>query len=123
LSSDGSSIIGNVDLIYRAFYNLVENAIKYNVDGGAVEIDISKTLKKETQILIKDSGIGITDNMKKHIFEPFYRVDKSRSREMGGAGLGLSIVDSIIKKHGGTITVLDNENGGTCFKIIFPNKL
>ena len=119
--NDSITITGNIDLLYRAFYNLIENAIKYNVDGGTVQISVEKLQKGQTQISIKDSGIGIPADMKKQIFEPFCRVDKSRSREMGGAGLGLSIVDSIIKKHNGTINVIDNESSGSCFQIIFPN--
>lgn len=119
LFCDDSIIKGNVDLLYRAFYNLIENGIKYNINGGTVEINVSKIRKKQIQILIRDSGIGIPDEMKSHIFEPFYRVDKSRSREMGGAGLGLALVDNIIKVHNGTISVFDNKNNGTCFKIVF----
>lgn len=118
LDCDSSAIIGNIDLLHRAFYNLVENAIKYNVDGGTVEIIVNKLSKEQVQIKIKDTGIGISDEDKKKIFEPFYRVEKSRSRQMGGTGLGLSTVDSIIKKHNGTITVLDNEDGGTSFHVI-----
>ncbi|WP_255298817.1 sensor histidine kinase [Bacillus cereus] len=82
---------GNTDLLYRAFYNLVENGIKYNIDGGKVMIKV-KSDKKQVMVEIKDTGIGIPDEEKKNIFEPFYRVDKSRSREWGGSGLGLSIV-------------------------------
>jgi len=118
LNCDESLIFGNIELLYRAFYNIIENGIKYNIDGGYVDIQVSKISENHAEILIKDGGIGIPDEMKKHIFQPFYRVDKSRSREMGGAGLGLSIVDNIIKKHKGTITVSDNENEGTCFKIL-----
>lgn len=118
LDSDDSVTVGNIELLYRAFYNLVENAIKYNVPNGTVKINVKQIANGQVDIRIKDSGIGIPDEMKKHIFEPFYRVDRSRSRAMGGAGLGLSIVDSIIKKHNGTITVLDNEESGTCFKIV-----
>lgn len=118
LLCDDSIILGNVELLYRAFYNLIENGIKYNKDFGIVEISVSKMTKEKIRIHIKDSGIGIPEEMKKHIFEPFYRVDKSRSRQMGGVGLGLSIVDNIIKKQGGTIAVLDNDSGGTCFEII-----
>lgn len=109
-------VYGNTDLLYRAFYNLVENGIKYNIDGGMVMIKV-KSGKKQVMVEIKDTGIGIPDEEKKNIFEPFYRVDKSRSREWGGSGLGLSIVQSIITKHNGNIVVTDNENGGTCFKI------
>lgn len=110
------NIIGNVDLLYRAFYNLIENAIKYNVSGGSVHIEVNELSKDKTQILIKDTGIGIPKEMRKHLFEPFYRVDKSRSRELGGVGLGLSIVESIIKKHCGSIRILDNKE--TCFQIV-----
>ena len=122
LESDDTAIVGNVELLYRAFYNLVENAIKYNVANGTVKIEVKQIANEQVEIQIRDSGIGIPNEMKKHIFDPFYRVDKSRSRAMGGAGLGLSIVDSIIQKHNGNITVIDNvESGsGTCFKIVLP---
>jgi signal transduction histidine kinase len=118
LDCDNSIVFGNTDLLYRAFYNLVENGIKYNIDGGRVEVNVHKLSKEQVSILVKDTGIGIAEKNKKNIFEPFYRVDKSRSRQMGGAGLGLSIVDSIIKKHNGTLTVTDNEEGGSCFNVI-----
>ncbi|MEF9921963.1 MAG: ATP-binding protein [Anaerovoracaceae bacterium] len=117
LNCTDNTVLGNVDLLYRAFFNLIENGIKYNIHGGYVEIDVKNDLDNRTEILVKDSGIGIPDDMKAHVFEAFYRVDKSRSRQIGGAGLGLSMVDTIIKKHGGTISALDNENGGTCFKV------
>lgn len=111
-----SVVYGNTDLLYRAFYNLVENGIKYNIDGGKVMIKV-KSDKNQVIVEIKDTGIGIPDEEKKNIFEPFYRVDKSRSRELAGSGLGLSIVQIIITKHNGSIVVTDNENGGTCFEI------
>lgn len=111
-----SVVYGNTDLLYQAFYNLVENGIKYNIDGGKVMIKV-KSNKRLVMVEIKDTGIGIPDEEKKNVFEPFYRVDKSRSRELGGSGLGLSIVQSIITKHNGNIVVTDNENGGTCFEI------
>lgn len=118
LNCDEIFVFGNLELLYRAFYNIIENGIKYNIADGYVNIQVKKISENHAEILIKDGGIGIPNEMKKHIFQPFYRVDKSRSREMGGAGLGLSIVDSIISKHKGTITVSDNEKEGTCFKII-----
>lgn len=118
LQCDDSEVFGNPDLLYRAFYNLVENGIRYNSPNGKVDIETKKIEKGRCQILIKDTGIGIPNEMKKHIFEPFYRVDTSRSRAIGGAGLGLSIVDHIIKKHNGSIEVSDNPNGGTCFTIV-----
>ncbi len=117
---DSNSVYGNLDLLYRAFYNLIENAIKYNLPGGKVEIIIHSKEEKKVTVTINDTGIGIPDNFKKHIFEPFFRVDKSRSREMGGAGLGLSIVDNIIRKHNGTVAVSDNKYGGTCFTVALP---
>ncbi len=116
LDCDDSVVFGNIDLLYRAFYNIVENGIKYNIDGGKVMITVKST-KRQIMVNIKDTGISIPDEEKENIFEPFYRVDKSRSREMGGSGLGLSIVRSIINKHNGKITVTNNENGGTCFEI------
>lgn len=108
-------IQGNYDLIYRAFYNLVENSIKYNNENGEVYIEI----KNENEIIIKDTGIGIPDNMKENIFEPFFTVDKSRSRKLGGAGIGLSIVKSILDKHNGEIIVSDNKGSGSIFIIKF----
>lgn len=118
LDCDDSVVFGNTDLLHRAFYNLVENGIKYNIDGGMVEIVVNRLSNEQISIQIKDTGIGIDEKNKENVFEPFYRVDKSRSRQMGGAGLGLSIVDSIIKKHHGTLTVTDNEHGGTSFNIV-----
>lgn len=117
LNSDDLYILGDYDLLYRAFYNLIENAIKYNVPEGNVRITAFSKEENVVTITVSDTGFGISDTMKQQIFEPFFRVDKSRSREMGGAGLGLSLVDTIIKKHGGTITVSDNEGGGTCFTV------
>lgn len=108
-------IRGNYDLIYRAFYNLIENSIKYNNENGEVEINI----KNENEIVIKDTGIGIPDELKANIFEPFFTVDKSRSRKLGGAGIGLSIVKSILDKHNGEIIVRDNEYNGSIFTIKF----
>lgn len=118
LDCDNSIVFGNTDLLYRAFYNLVENGIKYNIDGGTVEVLVNKLSKDQVSIKVIDTGIGIADEYKKKIFEPFYRVDKSRSRQLGGTGLGLSTVDGIIKKHNGSITVTDNESNGTCFHVI-----
>ena len=118
LDCDHSVVFGNTDLLYRAFYNLVENGINYNIDGGKVEVLVNRLSKEQASIKIKDTGIGISGEDKKKIFQPFYRADKSRSRQLGGSGLGLSTVDSIIKKHNGSITVTDNERNGTCFHVI-----
>ena len=110
-----ANIKGNYDLIYRAFYNLIENSIKYNYENGRVDISIEEN--NEVVVIIKDSGIGIPDDMKDKIFEAFFTVDKSRSRKNGGAGIGLSIVKSIIDNHKGSINVRDNTDGGSIFTI------
>lgn len=112
-------IYGNVDLLYRAFSNLIQNSIRYNVKNGDIYIS-AKQKQHDTVIQICDTGIGISEENRQRIFEPFFRVDKSRSREMGGAGLGLSIVKKIIEKHDGTITVSNNNPQGTCFIVELP---
>lgn len=110
-------VYGNKILLHRAFYNLIENAIKYNVENGQVKVLVSNNAA-HTVITIVDTGIGIPVYLQTHIFEPFFRVDKSRSRQMGGAGLGLTTVKSIIDKHRGEITVSDNMGGGTIFTTV-----
>lgn len=114
---------GNESLLYQTFYNLIENAIKYNVLHGKVDIIMNQTSDKKIDIIIKDTGIGIPKEMQKHIFEPFYRVDKSRSREMGGNGLGLALVKNIVDQHHGIITVKDNQPKGTIFIVTLPRNL
>ncbi|MFR8317320.1 MAG: sensor histidine kinase [Catenibacillus sp.] len=118
LQCDDHTVTGNLDLLYQAFYNLVENGIKYNKENGSVTVTVKKMQDGKAEILIRDTGIGIPNEMKKQIFEPFFRVDKSRSRAMGGAGIGLAITERIILKHHGSITVSNNEVGGTCFQIV-----
>lgn len=120
MQCDDSVIDGNLDLIYRAFYNLVENAIKYNVDGGSVTITVQEELQQCVCIQITDTGIGILDDCKKEIFEPFFGVDKSRSRELGGSGLGLALVRHVVEGHNGSITVADNKPCGSVFITSFP---
>lgn len=115
-------VSGDYALLYRAFYNLTENAIKYNVAHGSVIIGTAVKNRNCVAVTVKDTGIGIPEPMKKQIFEPFYRVDKSRSREMGGAGLGLSLVEAIIKKHDGIVSVDDNGESGSCFTVTLPIK-
>ncbi|MDU4939326.1 MAG: HAMP domain-containing sensor histidine kinase [Clostridium sp.] len=119
LNCSDTIYFGSMDLLYRAFYNIIENGIKYNVDNGEVIINVHSD-NNNVIIEISDTGIGIPEDMKESIFEPFYRVDKSRSRKIGGAGLGLSIVDSIIKKYNGEITINNNGNGST-FKVVLKN--
>lgn len=117
ICGEEQTVCGSKSLLHRAFYNLIENAVKYNTPNGQIEMLVSSD-ESHTVITIADTGIGIPAELQKHIFEPFFRVDKSRSRQMGGAGLGLATVKSIIEKHGGEVTVSDNTGGGTVFKIL-----
>ena len=110
---------GNTNLLYRALYNLVENAIRYNNEEGSVNITL-ETRDQEGVIIIADTGVGIAPEQRELIFEPFYRVNKSRSREFGGAGIGLSLVKTILKRHGASITVSENNPQGSVFTIRIP---
>lgn len=103
-------------LLYRAVYNLVENGIKYNHPGGNVTVETGQT-RDSVSVLVSDTGIGIGREEQKKIFEPFYRVDKSRSRAMGGAGLGLALVSDIAHQHGGTVQVLKSSKQGTQIRL------
>lgn len=105
-------IIGNDTLLYRAMYNLIENAIKYNRPQGQVSVEI-KPKDAFAQIRITDTGMGIAQEDWDQIFEPFFRVDKSRSRAMGGAGLGLALVREIARQHGGDAAILQSSPQGT----------
>ena len=107
-----AEIIGNDTLIYRAIYNLVENAIKYNHAGGNVTVSIKEENEFAT-VNVRDNGPGIQQEDWQHIFEPFFRVDKSRSRDMGGAGLGLALVKEIARQHGGDVYVVQSSKNGT----------
>ena len=110
---------GNTNLLYRALYNLVENAIRYNNEEGSVNITL-ETRGQEGVIIIADTGVGIAPEQRELVFEPFYRVNKSRSREFGGAGIGLSLVKTILKRHGASITVSENTPQGSVFTIRIP---
>ena len=110
---------GNTNLLYRALYNLVENAIRYNYEEGSVNITL-ETRGQECLVTIADTGVGIAPEQRELVFEPFYRVNKSRSREFGGAGIGLSLVETILKRHGASITVSENNPQGSVFTIRIP---
>ena len=114
-----SSVTGSYVLLYRAVYNLVENAIKYNRPNGSVTVSIHQD-HDQAMVLVKDTGIGISPENQEKIFSPFFRVDKSRSRAMGGAGLGLALVDSIAKEHGGSVKVLESSEKGSTIALILP---
>lgn len=109
-------LTGSDILIYRMIYNLVENAIKYNRVDGTVTVS-AKREKNEVVLTVADTGNGIDETFREQIFEPFFRVDKSRSRELGGVGLGLALVREIVRVHDGKIEVRGNEQGGTTFEV------
>lgn len=112
------TMTGSDILIYRLVYNLVENAIKYNHPEGKVTVT---TCQKEKKVILSvaDTGSGIPGELRERVFEPFFRVDKSRSRELGGVGLGLALVHEIVKAHDGSISIKDNPSGGTVFEVVF----
>lgn len=119
LNNNIRNITGSYVLLYRAVYNLVENAIKYNRPNGSVTVSV-KEKNGQAMILVKDTGIGISPENQKKIFDPFFRVDKSRSRAMGGAGLGLALVDSIAREHGGSVRVLESNEKGSIIALMLP---
>ena len=113
------TMVGSDILIYRLVYNLVENAIKYNHSGGQVTVTAYRK-EKHVYLSVEDTGNGIPEELRERVFEPFFRVDKSRSRELGGVGLGLALVREIVRVHDGSITVRSNPSGGTVFDVILP---
>ena len=116
---DNVLLMGSDILIYRLVYNLVENAIKYNFSGGTVTVNATQQ-NSQLHLTVEDTGNGIPEELKERIFEPFFRLDKSRSRELGGVGLGLALVHEIVRVHNGSILVKNNANSGTTFEVIFP---
>ena len=111
------TMVGSDILIYRLVYNLVENAIKYNHSGGQVTVTADRK-ENHVYLSVEDTGAGIPEELKERVFEPFFRVDKSRSRELGGVGLGLALVREIVRVHDGSIVVKSNPSGGTIFEVI-----
>ena len=132
IQEDGDcTVTGSYLLLYRAVYNLVENAIKYNHPGGKVTVKISqkKAVPDPSEpshttdcafVEISDTGIGISPEFQEKIFAPFFRVDKSRSRAMGGAGLGLALVNEIARQHGGQVKVVESSEKGSTIALILP---
>ena len=115
---DAVTMTGSDILLYRLVYNLVENAIKYNTPGGTVTVGAVQQ-DKHIRLTVADTGTGIPEELKERVFEPFFRLDKSRSRALGGVGLGLALVREIVSVHGGSISVKDNPDGGTTFEVVF----
>ena len=115
---DGT-MTGSDTLIYRLLFNLTENAIKYNRPGGSVRLSVTPEPEK-LLIRVSDTGRGIPEHFQRSVFQPFFRVDKSRSREYGGVGLGLSLVWEIVKLHGGTVCVENSSEAGTTVAVSLP---
>ena len=115
---DGT-MTGSDTLIYRLLFNLTENAIKYNRPGGSVRLSVTPEPEK-LLIRVADTGRGIPEHFQRSVFQPFFRVDKSRSREYGGVGLGLSLVWEIVKLHGGTVCVENSSEAGITVAVSLP---
>ena len=115
---EDASMIGSDILIYRLVYNLVENAIKYNHPLGQVTVTAYQR-NKHVYLSVEDTGSGIPKELRERVFEPFFRVDKSRSRELGGVGLGLALVREIVRVHDGSICIKSGKTGGTIFEVTF----
>ena len=115
---EDATMIGSDILIYRLVYNLVENAIKYNHPLGQVTVTAYQR-NKHVYLSVEDTGSGIPKELRERVFEPFFRVDKSRSRELGGVGLGLAFVREIVRVHDGSICIKSGKTGGTVFEVTF----
>ena len=115
---ENTTMIGSDILIYRLVYNLVENAIKYNHPLGQVTVTAYQR-NKHVYLSVEDTGSGIPKELRERVFEPFFRVDKSRSRELGGVGLGLAFVREIVRVHDGSICIKSGKTGGTIFEVTF----
>lgn len=118
---EDATMIGSDILIYRLVYNLVENAIKYNHPLGQVTVTAYQR-NKHVYLSVEDTGSGIPKELRERVFEPFFRVDKSRSRELGGVGLGLALVREIVRVHDGSICIKSGKSGGTIFVVTFAQR-
>ena len=118
-AGENVQLIGSDVLLYRLLFNLTENAIKYNRTGGSVEVSVEQE-GGQAAIRVRDTGPGIAEEYRDSIFQPFFRVDKSRSRAMGGVGLGLALVQEIVRLHGGTVRVEQSADTGTTILVTLP---
>ena len=118
-TGENVQLVGSDVLLYRLLFNLTENAIKYNRTGGSVEVSVERE-GGQAAIRVRDTGPGIAEEYRDSIFQPFFRVDKSRSRAMGGVGLGLALVQEIVRLHGGTVRVEQSADTGTTILVTLP---
>ena len=123
LENDSASIALNADeeLVKRMILNLLDNAVKYTPEGGEISLALEKQ-NGNAEIVVRDNGIGISEQDQQRVFDRFYRVDKARSRALGGAGLGLAIVRSIVEAHGGQIRIESTPRHGSTFTVSLPLK-
>ena len=121
MTGDDGVINGVRRLLYEIVYNLCDNAIKYNNPGGSVKVTVAQK-SGEVLLSVQDTGIGISPEHQEKVFERFYRVDKSHSRQSGGTGIGLSIVKHAVQYHHGKITLESEENKRTIFSVIFSTR-
>jgi signal transduction histidine kinase len=112
-------LTGDEHLLKRMVLNLLDNAVKYTPAGGEIRVELIGE-NGHAQVVVRDTGIGISERDQSHVFDRFYRVDKARSRALGGAGLGLSIVHWIVEAHGGTVTVASSLGKGSAFTVKLP---
>lgn len=119
LSGDNATVTGHEKLLRELFHNIIENAIKYTPDGGSIDISVSHTANGVC-CTVADTGIGIPAEHQPHVFERFYRVDKSHSRATGGTGLGLAIVKHVAEIHNAALSLTSSENVGTTISVTFP---
>lgn len=115
----GCTIVTQEDDFYQIAFNLIENAIKYNIDDGELMVSLSR-VEDDVVLIVEDGGIGIPEDSRPYVFDRFYRVDKARSRAAGGSGLGLSIVHDLVLQNYGSIDVAPRDEGGTRFTVVFP---
>ncbi len=115
----GCTVVTREDDVYQIAFNLVENGIKYNVDGGELTV-LLRRAEDDVELVVEDTGVGIPEDALPYIFDRFYRVDKARSRQAGGSGLGLSIVHDLVARNYGTVSVERRPEGGTRFTVVFP---
>ena len=119
LSVSYNKMLERLSEAFKIQRQFTENAIKYNHSGGQVTVTAYRK-EKHVYLSVEDTGNGIPEELRERVFEPFFRVDKSRSRELGGVGLGLALVREIVRVHDGSITVRSNPSGGTVFDVILP---
>ena len=120
ITKTDSFVLGQDNLLERVFYNLLENAVKYSPSQTQVVVTV-RPMRDSVSVQIADQGEGIPESCRESVFEPFFRVDKSRSRAIGGSGLGLAVCKKILDRHHARISIMPNHPSGSIFEIVFPS--